>query len=137
VCDAILIPTDASFSINTHWCDYLDADHKAEPTNTYKGGNESWVSQQLKHLKCVDKKPWVWLGNVGQVGAQSDFEPFKQVVAEFRISTRAGLLNGVRPDCTTVSLAADRPRPSHRLTQQAFVDIALGGGGKAGVFFRE
>ncbi len=82
-CDAILIPTDDGFSINTPWRRFLNAHHADELAELKECPAEAWRSSSVIPLECVDKKPRVWLGNVGQVGDESEFETFKPVVEEF------------------------------------------------------
>jgi hypothetical protein len=87
-CDAILIPTDDYFSINTHWQDLLNTDHPAELNELRKRPARSWGSEQVIPLERISNKPRVWLGNIGRDGNHWDFTEFEPVVRKF-VSTAA------------------------------------------------
>lgn len=74
-CDAVLLPTDGAFKIEPQW-DGLIEGGRDEVPNT-------WDGHQVVPLGRRDKKPRVWLGNVGQYGEQSEFSVFSPIVEEF------------------------------------------------------
>ncbi|OHT93317.1 SIR2 family protein [Mycobacterium syngnathidarum] len=82
-CDAVLLPTDAFFNIESKW-DRLSKDHQTEIEEyrtRYKGTD--WDGQAVLPLRTRPKKPQVWLGNVGQAGVKSQFSTFAPTVKEF------------------------------------------------------
>ena len=72
-CDAILIPTDVRFHINKPWRQLLRGRQMPR----------SWGDAAVIPLESVAKEPRIWLGNVGQVGSESDFTVFEPIVSEF------------------------------------------------------
>lgn len=80
-CDAILIPTDAMFSIEASW----------RPLVQDGEIPESWNSQLVLPLSRQPKRPWVWLANVGLAGDESDFTPFEPAVQQFAAKAAAAL----------------------------------------------
>ena len=80
-CDAVLIPTDAGFTIEKKWDSIVD---RSEVPN-------SWGGEYVLHLRRHPNQPWVWLGNVGVAGQHSDFAPFAPRVREFVAKAGAAL----------------------------------------------
>ncbi|MGV0741035.1 SIR2 family NAD-dependent protein deacylase [Mycolicibacterium sp. XJ870] len=74
-CDAVLLPTDNEFTIESKW-DGLVEDYNDEIPDMWDGRN-------VIPLSARHKKPRVWLGNVGQYGEHSEFSVFASVVEEF------------------------------------------------------
>lgn len=72
-CDAILIPTDESFRIEPAWVKVLGEWERPS----------SWGDSTVIALDPVPKKPQVWLGNIGQLGDDSDFAVFEPILTEF------------------------------------------------------
>jgi len=72
-CDAILIPTDPAFTITSSWRALL----------TDRTRPKRWASGNVLPLDQVQQEPWIWLGNIGQPGDDSDFEVFEPTVREF------------------------------------------------------
>ena len=80
-CDALLIPTDEGFNIDDPWLEVL-----GDWTPLAEWGDSAVIS-----LDAVPKEPQTWLGNVGQVGDDSDFTVFEPVVTEFVEKATAAL----------------------------------------------
>lgn len=80
-CDAVLLPTDDEFMIESKW-DGLIEDYSGEIPDTWGGRN-------VIPLSARHKKPRVWLGNIGQYGEHSEFSVFAPVVEEFVRSAAA------------------------------------------------
>lgn len=74
-CDAVLLPTDGAFTIEPKW-NGLIAGYSNEVPST-------WDGHKVIPLDRRQKKPRVWLGNVGQYGEQSEFSAFSPIVEEF------------------------------------------------------
>jgi len=82
-CDAVLLPTDTQFTIESKW-DGLADDHRSE-IEAYKSRYEGtdWDGRRILPLRKIPKKPRVWLGNIGQHGDQTKFSTFAPVVEDF------------------------------------------------------
>lgn len=80
-CDAVLLPTDNEFTIESKW-DGLIEDYRGEIPDAWDGRHVIPLSQR-------HRKPRVWLGNVGQYGEQTEFSVFAPVVEEFVVNARA------------------------------------------------
>lgn len=74
-CDAVLVPTDGAFELESKW-DGLVEDYRNEIP-------ASWDGRNVIPLSKRHRRPRVWLGNIGQVGAQSNFLVFDPVIREF------------------------------------------------------
>ena len=72
-CDAILIPTDPDFTIETPWKDLLAG--QTMPT--------TWGARKLEPLDRSGKEPQIWLGNVGLPGESWGFNAFKPTIKRF------------------------------------------------------
>ncbi len=72
-CDALLIPTDPDFNIETPWIDLLA--RRTMPTR--------WGTSKLEPLDRSGKEPQIWLGNVGLPGKNWGFNAFKPTVTRF------------------------------------------------------
>ena len=72
-CDAVLIPTDAMFTITGSWGAFLAG--RTIPT--------TWSDGKVLPLDRVTQQPWIWLGNIGQAGHSSSFAVFEPTVREF------------------------------------------------------
>lgn len=83
-CDAILIPTDEVFRIENPWVEVLGGWKR--PT--------SWGDSTVIALDPVPGEPQIWLGNIGQIGDESDFAVFEPVLTEF-VEKAAGALQAV------------------------------------------
>ena len=80
-CDAILIPTDAVFSITKHWRSFLtETGHWGEVDDLIDRG---WGRSNMVPLSPQDKNPRIWLGNIGQAGDTTDFSVFAPKVKHF------------------------------------------------------
>ncbi|MDR7288658.1 MULTISPECIES: SIR2 family NAD-dependent protein deacylase [Mycolicibacterium] len=82
-CDAVLLPTDDSFTIEPRWNGLINAHRDEVPSR--------WDGQKVIPLSLRHKNPRVWLGNVGQYGEQSEFSAFAPIIEEFveRAATEA------------------------------------------------
>ncbi len=72
-CDAILIPTDPGFNIETPWEDLL-AGRKLPAI---------WDANNLAPLARAGKEPKIWLGNIGLPGRIWKFDAFEPTVKRF------------------------------------------------------
>ena len=72
-CDAILIPTDPDFNIETPWIDLLAG----------RTGPTTWSTSNLEPLDRSGKEPQIWLGNVGLPGESWGFDAFKPTITRF------------------------------------------------------
>ena len=72
-CDAILIPTDAAFTITRSWRALL-ADRTLP---------KRWTRGNVLPLDHVKQEPRIWLGNIGQPGDNSKYEVFEPTIREF------------------------------------------------------
>lgn len=80
-CDAVLVPTDEDFVIEAPWKP-LVRDHELP---------DSWGSSLVLPLGREEKKPRVWLANVGVAGNESDFAPFEPATRQFVEKAKAEL----------------------------------------------
>lgn len=81
-CDAILIPTDDELTIEPIWA-AIEDQHEDELAELRRDGIKTWGSKKVLRLARMKKKPWVWLGNIGQFGDDSGFEVFESTLEEF------------------------------------------------------
>lgn len=85
-CDALLIPTDSSFSFRPAWKAFVEP-HRA---------HFKWSSGSMLLLPPQSGSPDVWLGNIGQQGNHSGSVVFEDFVSEFVQAALSEL--GGRPD---------------------------------------
>jgi hypothetical protein len=80
-CDAILIPTDEFFSITKHWTSFLNR------TGRWREVDElidlGWGQSNMLPLPPKNRRPRIWLGNIGESGDTADFGVFAPKVQEF------------------------------------------------------
>lgn len=74
-CDAVLLPTDGVFTIESRWDGLIEG---------YRGDiPRTWGGHNVIPLVRRHRRPRVWLGNVGQYGEQSEFSAFSPIIEEF------------------------------------------------------
>lgn len=95
-CDAILVPTDDNFRIESYWHDVVP--HERLPL---QWGTDSVMRLPTEFRKdSADKgKVGVWLANIGFAGDQSGFDAYESTIREYITAARARLSRD-RTGCT-------------------------------------
>lgn len=88
-CDHLLLPTDQWFTVEPKW-NALAEDYREEIDGYGRSPDTSWNGRRVLPLSPRDKKPLVWLGDVGTDGNDADFSHFAPVVEEFVKKAAAG-----------------------------------------------
>jgi len=83
-CDAVLVPTDKNLVIESTW----------ERLTANKRIPRSWVGRHAMPLERSPREPWVWLGNIGRPGGETDFSAFLPALEEFVAGAATALRDG-------------------------------------------